>query len=1090
VNNANARIAAATQLKFSRRIGVRVVIASLLGSIVISTLMSVLQICYTYQQTVQSAQQRFLQIETSYLPSLVDNLWEVNQAGVDALLDGIASLPDVGRVELIDETRKIVVRNENAGDSVGQRQFMLRYRRNESSYDVGTLRVDLTDQQIVAQLKSRAVDIGAMLSIALFINSMMVLALLYRMIMRHFNSIARFASTVDVASIGLPLVLQRPPHDVSTNDELDQVVDALNAMRSRLREELARRTAVEHDLRLHQENLEALITERTLAYNASAAQLTIAADVAELGVWSMDLKTGALTWSPRMFEIYAIPPGFRKDGMTMPAWIRRVHPDDSERTVSALRRAIDTQTLYANQFRIISDAGLCRHIRGRALVICAASGEPVTVIGINYDITEQIEIENHLKRAKDEAEEGARAKAEFLAAMSHEIRTPMNGVLGMLNLLQRTDLDQEQQRRLQIARNSADHLLTVINDILDFSKIDAGKLAVDAIDFDLVQQIGDSVQSLSLRAQEKGLELVVDVEAVSVAWVRGDPARLRQILVNLIGNAIKFTERGEVVVRCRQQIEADSILVTVTINDTGIGIAEEKIAGLFAAFTQGDTSMTRRFGGTGLGLVISKKLCELMGGDIGVSSTVAGGSGESGSCFTFTVRFAVAQTQAAMQAQFDGRGADILVVDDNATSRELLGRQLAGYGATVTLAAGAQDALEICERRTRLGTEQVFDVGIIDLHMPVTTGIELGLRLMEDSRWSHLKLILMTGVVPHEELQHAASLSFRAMLPKPVMPRALQSCIAQVLSGGNQSDAFFTAMQPARPAAHPPMGGRHDNASAMQLPAFFSAKTRVLLVEDNAVNQNVASLMLTDLGLDVDLTSNGREAIELLRTTAQPYALILMDCQMPEMDGFAASRAIRNAEAGELHRDVTIVALTANAMTGDRERCLAAGMNDYLAKPLDDKTLLDKLQQWLPRADVAMQPTVASASIATNISLSQTGEPPTAAAVWDESAALSSLKGRRDRLQTLIKMFLRGLPDQLAGLERGSAVEDFEKIIYHAHTLRGSAGQLRALQVHDLARTLEQSARDRSADCWRYTKELTRAIETLIPVLEGFCADS
>jgi len=1075
VNESNEHMTTASVARKRRqRIGVRVVIASLLGSVVISTLVSVLQIYFTYQESVQAARQRFEQIETGYLPSLAGNLWEVNASGVNALLDGIASLPDVGRVELIDEMQQSVVRNAGAGDAIDRREFVLSHEQQEVRHELGLLRVDLTDRHIVAQLKSRALEIGAMIYVALLVNSLVVLALLHRLIIRHVGSIARFASTVDVSSMTTPLALERARHSNGFDDELDQVVDSLNAMQQRLREELARRAVVEQDLRQHRENLEMLVTERTLAYNASAAQLAIAADVAELGVWSMDIQTNALSWNQRMFEIYAVPSAFRDIGLTVESWIRRLHPDDAERSLSALRHAIDTQGLYVDQFRILNDAGVCRHIRAKAQIVRAANGKPATVIGINYDITEQIEFENHLKRARDDAEAGARAKAEFLAAMSHEIRTPMNGVLGMLNLLLRTDLDKEQHRRLLLAKNSADHLLTVINDILDFSKIDAGKLVIDADDFDLVQQIGDSVQGLSLRAQEKALELVVDVSDVRCSWVRGDAGRLRQILVNLIGNAIKFTEHGEVVVRCRQQVDANAIHLAVAISDTGIGIAEENIASLFTAFSQVDASTTRRFGGTGLGLVISKKLCELMGGDISVSSSVG-----RGSCFTFDIWLqpaqAAPQTLSQTLPQRDLRGVDILVVDDSDTNRDVLGQQLAAQGATVTLAANAQDALEICERRSKANGVRVFDIGIVDMQMPGVSGAELGLRLLEDPRWSHLKLILMTA--QRDDALVLASRGFNTCLPKPVMPMELQACIARVLSN---ADAPGVSLPPLL----------HDPALQNRTGTPWPANTRVLLVEDNPVNQDVAGLMLADFGIEADVAQNGREAIDKMRAVATtPYALILMDCQMPEMDGFAASRAIRNGQAGEMHRDVMIIALTANAMEGDRERCLQAGMNDYLSKPLDDRALFNKLQQWLLRTGTTAQQTALAIPAAAA----------EAAVVWDRVAALHNLKGRRERLRILVDMFLQGLPAQLAFLaqhseqsgdpkgEHGSVALDFDKIAYSAHTIKGSAGQLKALQVEQQAATLEVAARDhRADDCVRCIAQLESACATLVQLLDEF----
>jgi len=1072
VNALNTQSAAEDTARTGRqRIGVRVVVASLLGSLVISLVVSALQIYYTYLDGMQVAQQRFVQIETGYLNSLAANLWEINTRGIDVLLDGIASLPDVGRVELIDEEQHSIVRNADAGNGFAQHEFALKYAVKGAGMDVGRLRIELTNARIITSLKSRAIEIGAMIFVALFVNSLVVLALLHRMIIRHVGNIARFASAFDVSNIETSLQLDRARADHSVSDELDQVVDSINTMRRRLRDELARRTAVECDLIAHQENLEALVRERTLAHNASATQLEFAADVAELGVWSLDVERKSFEWNERMFEIYGIAHARNDPALTVDAWTKRLHADDREKTLTALRQSIENHVLYSDQFRIVDDTGQCRHIRARAKVVSSPDGMPVTVIGINYDITEQIEIENNLIHAKEQAEAGARAKAEFLAAMSHEIRTPMNGVLGMLSLLLRTDLDKEQLRRIEIAKASADHLLTVINDILDFSKIDAGKLEIESEDFNLLEHIGNCVQGMSLRAQDKGLELVVDVTGLQLPWVRGDGARLSQVLMNLIGNAIKFTESGEVIVRIVQSIESDNIALSVSVHDTGIGIAPDKISSLFKAFSQVDASMTRRFGGSGLGLVISKRLCQLMGGDIEVTSKLA-----YGSCFTCNIKLTRAVSPSPVPRLVDLKGMEILVVDDNHTSRELLGRILADRGAVVTLAANARDALEICEQRTPNGASRFFDIGIVDMDMPDINGTELGSRLQADARWSHMRLIMMISMAQRGDALYFARHGFNAYLPKPLLPDELFACIARVLAN-NQ----------ALGAVPPAPGANCSDDNRYPVPSItWASNTRLLLVEDNLINQDVAGMMLSDLGLKADVAQNGREAIDMMRRSgAAPYTLVLMDCQMPEMDGFEASRSVRNGEAGEAHREVPIVALTANAMAGDRERCLQSGMNDYLSKPIDEAALLEKLRRWLSVASVEAEKSTSTIPVAQHPTRTVVDE-----ACWDQVAALASLKGRRDRLVILINIFLRGMPEQLAALDRYQTAGDFDKLRHYAHTIKGGSSQIRASRVQAAAAALEYAAREENTDsCKQYTGELILACAELIGIFEQYLRD-
>ncbi|MFT4720807.1 MAG: two-component system sensor histidine kinase/response regulator [Candidatus Azotimanducaceae bacterium] len=577
---------------------------------------------------------------------------------------------------------------------------------------------------------------------------------------------------------------------------------------------------------------------------------------------------------------------------------------------------------------------------GNSKTLCLIFIEDVSSTVAKEAILKRLAVENSIAREK--AEEASHMKSEFLAMMSHEIRTPMNGVLGMLNLLKGTMLNERQKRFMHMAYDSASHLLTIINDVLDFSKIEAGKVDLDYTEFDLHVFLGQLAHTLGLRAREKNIELVLDLTGLPTGVVEADAGRLRQVLTNIIGNAIKFTEDGEVVIKVRLILgEGNNALLDCKIKDSGIGIASEKIERLFESFSQADASTTRKYGGTGLGLTIARQLSELMRGHVSVTSEV-----DVGSIFSVNIPVKVQQPKQSLTASaMVGRCA--LIVDDNSTNLSVLAGQLEYWGFYVISVAHAQAAMiELLAHKP-----DYFDVAVLDMRMPYVDGAELSRQIKAVEGCSRIPLILLSSMGFEDNADYLENSGFMAVLPKPISPIDLATALNQALNDRlNESGVPDTGPE-TRPnvSSLPAPSGKASEDTRHPIQQRLSLESRLLVVEDNTTNQLIISSLLKSLDYPHDIASNGLEALHALATQQRvdPYQLILMDCRMPEMDGYTATRAVRSGEFDVQQTQIPIIALTASMMDEDKEACRLAGMNDFLGKPVNVAQLTAMLQKWL-----------------------------------------------------------------------------------------------------------------------------------------------
>jgi PAS domain S-box-containing protein len=727
--------------------------------------------------------------------------------------------------------------------------------------------------------------------------------------------------------------------------------------------------------------------------------LNIAQTAAGLATFDFNFGRNRRICSDNFHALLGIPPGTKLDDLNL--LLSRVHPDDVARSRGAPLEATPAEPAYRCEYRVLLEGGAERWIAEKATVSWDESGAITRITGAIVDISDLKLAEQATLDSKRAAEAANRAKSHFLANVSHEIRTPMNGVIGMAQILAETTLDSNQREYVDIIRGSARALLSLINDVLDLSKIEADRLELEHVEFDLRDVIYETVAAMALQSAVKGIEIIVNFGAGIPVLARGDPGRLRQIITNLVGNAIKFTHEGHVVLDATGARGADGrASLRIEVTDTGIGIPPDRLDRLFKTFSQVDSSTTRHYGGTGLGLSIVKRLAEAMGGSVGVCSSPGRGS-------TFWVTLTVQALEDQPRRAPVGAGRRILIVDDLAASRASLAAKLATACFDTVTVPGVDAAL------AHLALDSGIDLVLADELMPMKGGLDLLCALRADPRHARLPFVLLSlfGMDP--------DLAGRAHRPdavglKPIRASALTALLDQVLTGN----------RPGTPALPP---------AVLAGPTFEGR--RILLVEDNPVNQRVAQRVLQKLAADVTIANHGAEALERLAESS--FDAILMDCQMPVMDGFTATRRIRALEQGRGRR-LPIIALTANVMNEDRDRCLAAGMDAHLGKPLEPAQLADCLGRYL-------KPDVTRAEV--------------------DLSALHELTGgdagfERELVATFVASGDACLAEILAALRR----HDFETIGRRAHALKGASANIRAPGLAAAASNLELAARTQAAE--------------------------
>lgn len=760
---------------------------------------------------------------------------------------------------------------------------------------------------------------------------------------------------------------------------------------------------------------------------STIAQFAIATEVSELGVWSWDLINNVYEWNDRMYEIYSLPKDIKEKGVSPEHWRPRVHQDDVEEVVSSLINVIEHGGIYDTTFRVLNPNGKIHYVQARGQIERDKSGKAIKVTGVNRDVTIQHELIIWLQQAKENADAASAAKSSFLANMSHEIRTPMNAVLGMLQLVQQTELSVRQQDYIDKTQTAAKSLLGLLNDILDFSKIDAGKLQLDIYPFEMESLLRDIAVILSGGPQNKNLEVLYDIEPSLPKIVSGDRLRLQQILINLGGNAIKFTPEGQVIIGIKILSQTPTrCTLRISVSDTGIGISSQQISRIFEGFVQAEASTTRRFGGTGLGLVISKHLVNLMGSNLQVESEP-----EKGSRFWFDISLDIVTPERETNTQSDLVISDLklLVVDDNPVTREILVRVLRNMGAKVDEAEDGYVAVE--KTRNAQRNNMGYDAVLLDWRMPDLDGGSAATLIRQTRGKSKPPAIIFVTAFGRDEimaLQAEGEIPYAVLITKPVTPHQIIDALKRALDLKTDSTKTF-------------LSSRREHLLGLSL----------LVVEDNALNRQVASELLEGEGATVYLAEGGLDGVDMVLNSKTRFDLIIMDVQMPDIDGMEATRRIR---ADVRFKKIPILAMTANASPADRKACLAAGMNDHIGKPIDIVEVVSRIHALVGQKNI--------------ITVKQTkfnsvhSEPETEVF----SAILSRFAGKADLYERMLVSFKPDVTKLLEVLTEEAAQQNVKKIAAALHSIKGVSSTMGAKALASKAAELEKKFKspDVSAD--------------------------
>lgn len=744
-------------------------------------------------------------------------------------------------------------------------------------------------------------------------------------------------------------------------------------------------------------------------------RFTLALKSAKAGTWSWDIINGSIVWDEYMYKLFDVHPNDFQGTITF--LMSLIHPDDRERVDHEIQNALKNNLELENEFRVLHSDGTVKYLASRGKIYRDDHENTIRIMGVCWDISQHKHAEEELKLAKEtaeylakKAEEASKAKSAFLAAMSHEIRTPLNGVLGITELLLETPLNDLQKKYIETGIVSGKALLTIINDILDFSKIESGRMELESIDFDLQELIDDTVEIIAVQIGKKEISIDVLIDYNVPTWLKGDPSRVRQVLHNLLSNAVKFTEKGKITIYIKlAEINDNNVKLIFEVTDTGVGITPDIYQRLFKPFSQGDISTSRKHGGTGLGLIISKRLVEIMGGQIDVESVP-----DKGSKFWFNIKLQLGQPDEknVSYSSTELKGVRILCVDNNLINRNTIKRQTESWQMRCDLAANAAEALSKMQKA--IDENDSYKLLLVDYYLPGMSGIELIGVIRKLKEIAETKIIILASFDAVFGLNEMNNLGIMTSISKPLKKVKLHEAIIAALTNEN-----IKAIN------------KHPDINVNSTERLPTKNERILVAEDNEINQQLILQILKRLGYQTDTVSNGIELLEAIKKTN--YDLILMDCQMPEMDGYTATREIRTLEKNS-NQHIPIIAITAYALKGDYKKCIDSGMNDYLSKPVEIKLLVEKINRWLGKKKIINQPPI------------QTEQK-----LFIDIARIKEIFGdNQQEIDDFMKSLVTTFTALLAEVNKAIITKDRQNLQILLHRLKGSAGNSGIMQLHSL----------------------------------------